>query len=413
MKGSKPAITQLEGGLIVVVIILAALAGYAFVSRPSAGTTQTITVSQTAGGTVTSTTTVSSQLAISKLKVAMIVPITSADHSWNYQAEYSLQLLQKEYNFSLSITENKFDGTSAQPVAEQYASQGYNVIFLQGIQYQVMASTIAPRYPNTLFVCVDCFAANYSNVYRIWLDLGQGGFILGVMAGLVSKTDIFGLVGGGRVASIWAGHEGFKAGVLYALNATKPGTTPTFIEKYEAFSWADSAGAQRDATAAYNQGADVVFSSGDGIDVGVIGAAKAMSSTKQVWATNVYSNLSAVDPTVDNILLGSIVVNWAPLYNAALNDYVNGHWRWGFVTANMGGGMVKVQPGPNVPANVKQIALKLNDMFTQGSIVMYFKTNPATGDPLCFDQPTLPSCADTSLSTTAAQFNYLPPFSSL
>lgn len=395
----RKALTQLEGGLIVLVIILAALTTYAFISRPPGGQTQT--------------TSTAAALAISKLKVGMIVPIDAADHSWNYQAEHSLQLLQKEYNFSLSITENKFDGTSAQPVAEQYASQGYNVIFLQGIQYQVMASTIAPKYPNTLFVCVDCFAANYSNVYRIWLDLGQGGFILGVMAGLVSKTDIFGLVGGGRVPSIWAGHEGFKAGVLYSLNATKPGTTPTFIEKYEAFSWSDSAGAQKDATAAYNQGADVVFSSGDGIDVGVIGAAKSVSSTKQVWATNVYSNLSAVDPTVANVLLGSIVVNWGPLYNAALNDYVNGNWRWGFVTANMGGGMVKVQPGPNVPANVKAIASKLQDMFTQGAIVMYFKTNPATGDPLCFDNPNQAGCSDSSLASTAAQFNYLPKFSSL
>jgi basic membrane lipoprotein Med (substrate-binding protein (PBP1-ABC) superfamily) len=406
MPDKRKALTQLEGGLIVLVIILAALAGYAFVSKPPGGVvTQTTTVTQT-GATA---------LAISKLKVAMIVPITEADHSWNYQAEYSLKLLQQQYNFALSITENKFDGTAAQPVAEQYASQGYNVVFLQGIQYQVMASTIAPKYPNTLFVCVDCFAANYSNVYRIWLDLGQGGFILGVMAGLVSKTDTFGLIGGGRVPSIWAGHEGFKAGVLYALNATKPSQSPTFIEKYEAFSWADSAGAQRDATAAYNQGADVVFSSGDGIDVGVIGAAKsiASSTSKQVWATNVYTNLTAIDPTVNNVLLGSIVVNWAPLYNAALVDYVTGNWRWGFVTANMGGGMVKVQPGPNVPSNVKEIAKRLQDMFTQGALIMYFKTNPATGNPLCFDSPTLPQCSDNSIANTAAQFNFLPRFSSL
>ncbi len=393
-------ITSLVISLIVIILILVGVAGYAFL-YPPAGKTTTVTNTTTVQGTA-----VASGLAA--LKVGLIEPITPADNSWNYQAEAELKVLQAQYGFTLSFSENKVSGTDAQPVAQQWASQGYGVIFLQGIQYQVMASTIAPQYPHTLFVCVDCLAANSSNVYRIWLDISGGGFVLGAMAGMISHTDKFGLVGGGFVPSIWGGHEGFKAGVLYTASGT-----PTFYNKFEAFAWADSAGAQTDATNDYTNGADVVFSSGDGIDVGVLGAALAQPATPQVWATNVYSNLTAIVPADNRVLLGSIVVDWATLYNKALIDYVTNNYSWGFVTANMQSGIVQVQPGPNLPANVKAAGHALQNDITLGSIIMYFKTNPSTGNPFCFDNPNDAGCADTSLSTAAAQFNYLPPVSSL
>jgi basic membrane protein A len=293
MKDTKRnGIAALVGALIVIVILLAGVAAYAFLYPPS-GSSKTVTTTVQGGVSTVTTTVAGAASAISSLKVGLILPITPADNSWNYQAHAELNKLQQEYGFTLSESDNKVSGTDAQPVAEQWASSGYGVIFLQGIQYQTMASTVAQKYPNVLFVCVDCLAANFSNVYRIWLDISGGGFVLGAMAGMISKTDKFGLVGGGFVPSIWGGHEGFKAGVLY----TNPGTPAgNFYNKFEAFAWSDSAGAQTDATHDYTNGADVVFSSGDGIDVGVLGAALAQPASPQVWATNVYSNLTAVVP---------------------------------------------------------------------------------------------------------------------
>jgi basic membrane protein A len=417
----KIGITALVGGLIILVILLAAVAAYAFAYPPSGGTH---TVTTTVGGAATTVTTTvtatgAQASAISKLKVGLIEPITPADNSWNYQAHEELQKLQTEYGFTFSEQDNLVSGTDAQPVASQWASSGYSVIFLQGIQYQTMASTVAHQYPNVLFVCVDCLAANYSNVYRIWLDISGGGFVLGAMAGMLSQTHKFGLVGGGFVPSIWGGHEGFEAGVLYTSSAT-----PTFYNKFEAFAWSDANGAKTDATSDYTNGADVVFSSGDGIDVGVLSAA--MSQSNQVWATNVYSNLTAVAPQNNKVLLGSIVVNWATLYNKALIDFVTGNWHWGFSTANMASGVVQVNPGPNVPSNIRQAGLALQTDIVIGSITTYFKTD-SNGNPHCFNQAQNkvndPTCADTTLTvpsgggtptgSTAMQFSYLPSASSL
>lgn len=396
MHGTKRSgITTLVGALVVIIIILVGIAGYAFLYPPTAPSS-----------TVTSVSTVQGQLA--GLKVGMIVPIDSSDNSWNYQAEAQLKALQKVEGFSLQVVENKVDGSAAQPIAEGWASSGYNVIFLQGNQYQTMTSSIANKYPSTLFVCVDCYAANYSNVYRIWLDLGEAGFIIGVMAGKLTQSNNIGMIGGGRVASIWAGHEGFKLGALL----TNPSVT--FSEKYEQFAWSDSAGAAKDATQMISNGADVVFSSGDGIDVGVLQAAS--SASTHVWANNVYTNLSAIKPSVDNILMGSIVVNWGPLYSAALNAYVNGNWAWGYLTANMASGIVTVQPGPQVPANIRAIANNLQSMIISQTLSMSFAVDPNNpGTPICFaaqlQTPVPSSCADTNVNNTAAQLNFIPNLS--
>ena len=387
------AVAKLESGLVLLVIIFAGVASYGFLRvAPSTTTTVTATLGATS--------------PLSMLKVALILPIDPTDNSWNYQADSAVKALQQAYGFTLNETYNKFTGTDAQPAAVSYAQRGFNVIFLQGIQYQTMASTIAPQYPNTLFVCVDCLARNASNVYLIWLDIGGAGFIEGAMAGMMSQSHIYGLVGGGRVPSIWAGHEGFKAGVLY----TDPKAKTPFQETYEAFSWSDVAGATKTANQEIASGADVVFSSGDGIDVGVLSAARAAST--QVWATNAYTNLSSISAASGNnkVLLASIVVDWSIPYAAALRAYVGGTWRNGFLTASIASGIVKVQPGPNVPANVKALAARLQTDFLLQALVIGFQTDPKTSTPVCFEQTTpVGQCTDTGTGNTAAQLNYLPP----
>jgi basic membrane lipoprotein Med (substrate-binding protein (PBP1-ABC) superfamily) len=296
MKGTKRSgITAIVGALIVIVIILLGVAAYGFAYPPTK--VSTTTVVSTVVTTVTPTTGLAS--AIGALKVGIILPLTPADNSWNYNANDAIQKLKSEFGFTLQIAEQKASGTDADVPAQQWASLGYNVVIFQGGQYQAEANTFAGQHPNIMSVCVDCTVANYSNVYRIWLDLSGGGFVLGAMAGMVSQTHKFGLVGGGDIPSIWEGHEGFIAGVWYTSPAT-----PTITNTFEAFAWADIQGAQTTATNDYTNGADVVFSSGDGVDVGVLGAALAQPSSPQVWASNVYTNLTAILPADNKILLG-------------------------------------------------------------------------------------------------------------
>ncbi len=200
-------------------------------------------------------------------------------------------MLGNEFGFNFTVAENLFDGTSAEPVATQWATQGYNVIIGQGIQYQDMFIKIAPQFPNTLFLCVDCFKGGHDgtdpgNVGDVWWYMADGAYLMGMLAGNMTKSNKLGLVGGGRVPSIWAGHEAFKRGAL----AVNPKVT--FIETWMPFSWADVAGAKKAAELAADQGADFIFSSGDGVDVGVRQAAQ----EKNIYCTGVYADAAHLDP---------------------------------------------------------------------------------------------------------------------
>ena len=411
MEGTKrKGITPLIGGLIVIIILLLGVVAYVFIYPPtSSGTTQTQTTKVTASGAQAS--------AIGKLKVGLILPLPTSDDSWNYNANAAMQSLKSEYGFTLSVVTNIASSTDAAVPAQQWAAQNYNVVVFMGGQYQQEANTFAGQNPAIMSVCVDCTVANYSNVYRIWLDLSGGGFVLGAMAGMVSQSHKFGLVGGGDIPSIWQGHEGFIAGVTY----TSP-VKPTITNTFEAFAWADVSGAQTTATNDYTAGADVVFSSGDGVDVGVLGAAMAQPTTPQVWASNVYTNLTAIKPADNRILLGSIVIDYASPMNKALLDFVSHNWHWGYTKVDMASGLLRVQPGPNLPASVKAAGLALQEDIVEGSITISFAST-SSGSPYCFVNPSAASCADTTLTVPtgggmptgnmAALFSYLPPLSSL
>ena len=414
MKGTKrKGITALVGGLVVIIILLLVVAAYAFIYPPTtSGSTTTVTTTVTATGAQAS--------AIGKLKVGLILPLPTSDDSWNYNANNAMQKLESEYGFTLSVDTNIASGTDAAVPAQQWAGENYNVVVFMGGQYQQEANTFAGQYPNIMSVCVDCTVANYSNVYRIWLDLSGGGFVLGAMAGMISQTHKFGLVGGGDIPSIWQGHEGFIAGVMY----TSP-VKPTITNTFESFAWADVSGAQASATNDYTAGADVVFSSGDGIDVGVLGAAMAQPTTSHVWATNVYTNLTSIEPADNRVLLGSITIDYATPMNKAFLDYVSNNWHWGYTKVDMASGLERVQPGPNVPSNIAQAGLALQSDIVEGSTIISFASTSG-GSPYCFTTQGAANtavCGDTTLTVPsgggmptgnmAALFSYLPPVSSL
>ena len=233
---------------------------------------------------VTTPSTVTTQVgnSISKLKIGLILPITPEDYSWNYQADQSIKLLGDQFGFNATVAENLFDGTSAEPVATQWATSGYNVIIGQGVQYQDMFIKIAPQFPNTLFLCVDCFKGGHdgtdpSNVGDVWWDMAEGAYLMGLLAGNMTHTNKLGLIGGGRVPSIWAGHEAFMRGALHSNPNVQ------FIQTWMPFSWADVAGAKKSAEQMADQGVDFIFSSGDGVDVGVRQAA----AEKNIMCTGV------------------------------------------------------------------------------------------------------------------------------
>jgi basic membrane protein A len=398
-KGLSSALTA----VLIVVALVVGLAIGAFAVGPTMGQTVTVTRQQTvtvggAAQTVTATAVVTTSVVrtvtapgktpFSDLKVLLILPIDEKDNSWNRAAFDAVMKLRDLYGFEVSVERNLFDGTKAEPYAVDYARRGYQIIIGQGIQYMVMFHKIAPQFPNTMFICVDCAPGLVGafepgtpvapNVYNIWMTLGEGMFLMGYAAGKLTKTNKIGVVGGGRVPSIWEGHEAFKLGARLANPNVE------VLEAYMPLSWADVAGAKKAAESMIAAGADVVSSSGDGIDVGVTEAA----IEKGVWTSTVYADLPSLRPDVQK-LIGSIVFRWDIVFDAAIKDYVRGTWKNGFLTATMASGIVTISLGKNVPADVKNEVMKLYNMILEGRLKITF-------DYSCFDDPDQAKCKPTA-----------------
>jgi basic membrane lipoprotein Med (substrate-binding protein (PBP1-ABC) superfamily) len=323
--------------------------------------------------TVTTTVTAEQASALAKLKIGLIMPITPEDYSWNYQADASIKMLKEQFGFELSTAENLFDGTKAEPVATDWASKGYNIIIGQGIQYQDMFLKIAPQFPKTLFVCVDCFKGA-ENVYDVWWYMADGGYLMGLLAGKMTTSNKLGLIGGGRVPSIWGAHEAFKRG------AKSVNPNVQFLETWMPFSWADVAGAKKSAEQMVDQGVDFLFSSGDGVDVGVRQAAK----ERNVQMTGVYTDAAHLDPAH---IAQSIVVRWDICYMTAILDYVRGDYKNKWLQADVFSGIVSIgEFGSAVPADLQTWLLQ-EEYNLRNGLAMPFQL-----DATCFDKPEQPQC---------------------
>jgi basic membrane protein A and related proteins len=137
------------------------------------------------------------------------------------------------------------------------ADAGYDPIIAVGFVYTPMVTTVAKEYPKLKFAIVDG-AAEGKNVTNLAFAPEQGSFLVGVAAGLKTKTDKLGFVGGVRGPVIDPFAAGFQAGVK-AVNPKATVEMKWLSDQADQKAFANPPGGKTAATALYDDGADIVF----------------------------------------------------------------------------------------------------------------------------------------------------------
>ncbi|MGA8904081.1 MAG: BMP family ABC transporter substrate-binding protein [Candidatus Bathyarchaeia archaeon] len=254
------------------------------------------------------------------LKVAILLPGQKNDLSWNQAAyESYLKLIadlnaQGKYNVVTSTAEGLYTPADITPALTSLGSQGYDLVIGDGFQYTGPAIQLSSTYPNTGFLVPGGYESA-KNVAILLPATGESGFILGVMAARLSHTGKVGIIGGEDVSEITWATKGFLLGVTYAnqnfgLNVQ---AINTFLGNFN-----DPAGAKAAAAADVAQGVDVLYTTGDGISVGV--ASEAESANVAFIYNDWNETALAPDATV-----GGLSYSIAPIYEAALNDWLTNH----------------------------------------------------------------------------------------
>lgn len=199
-------------------------------------------------------------------KVAVILTGPINDAGWNESAYKGLMKAKDTLEVEAAYTEN-VPQPDFETTIRDYADKGYNLIIMNGFEFTDAAKAVAPQYTDTQFAIVNGSAAQEPNIASFRFDTPQVGFLAGSFAGLITKSNVVGMIGGQKFPHIQDSLTGFEAGAKYVNKDVK------VLQAYTD-SWTDIPKGKETALAMIDQGADVVCTNANQVGLGGIEAAK-------------------------------------------------------------------------------------------------------------------------------------------
>jgi len=207
-----------------------------------------------------------------KLKIAFAFPGLINNGSFNKLAYAALEKAKKDLGAETAYVES-VEVPDAPKVLRDYASKGFDVVVAWSGAFPSAVSQVAPDFPKVTFVTLSDPGDYPKNVWLVGTDFEDVYFLSGAAAALSSKTGKLGHVLAIPIPVYAAGAKSFAAGAKY-INP-KAEVFETFIGDFD-----DVVKATQTAAAQIEEGADVIQSSLDLGELGVINAAKAAGGVK-------------------------------------------------------------------------------------------------------------------------------------
>ncbi|MEX2501417.1 MAG: BMP family ABC transporter substrate-binding protein [Trueperaceae bacterium] len=184
--------------------------------------------------------------------------------TWN-GLDRSVNDIRSELGLEIDVLE--FEGTpdtSAQGL-RSISEQGAELIVAPGFNQADSIAAVSAEFPFTSYVLIDA-VVEADNVRSVLFKEHEGGFLVGYLAGLMTRTGVVGFVGGMDIPLIRNFDLGYQQGVASAcpdcrIISNYVGTTPS--------AWNDPARARELASSQRSQGADIIYAaagaSGNGV----------------------------------------------------------------------------------------------------------------------------------------------------
>lgn len=221
-------------------------------------------------------------------KVGIVLSIGGlGDKSFNDSAYRGLEQARKELGIEFKYVEPASPAEDEQYL-RQFAEAGYDLVIGTGFLMADSVKKVAEEYPDLKFAIIDS-VIDLPNVASLVFKEHEGSFLVGALAGLMTKSNVVGFVGGMDIPLIRKFQSGYIQGVKYVNPNAK------ILAVYTSGSsnpFNDPVAGKENALSLIGQGADVVYHAAGGTGMGVIEAAK----QKGVFAIGVDSNQDGVAP---------------------------------------------------------------------------------------------------------------------
>ncbi|GAA5164877.1 BMP family ABC transporter substrate-binding protein [Viridibacterium curvum] len=296
-------------------------------------------------------------LAAEPLKIGFIYPGPIADVGWTTQHELGRKLVEKTYGDKVKtyFVENVPETADAARVVRQLINQGCTMIFTTSFGYMEATAKLAKQFPKVSF--------DHATGYKMDKNLGiyqtrfyQGAYLMGVLAGKMTKSNTLGFVGSHPIPEVLRNINAFTIGAR-SVNPNAQ-TKVIWIS-----SWYDPPKEREAAETLVSQGADVLYQNTDSP------AAVQVAEKKGLYAFGQDSDMSKYGPRAH---LSANTVNWGVYYVKKVGDKLAGKWKPEDTAWGMKEGMIEVSPlGSAVPADVAKIFTEKKEAVASGKLEVF------------------------------------------
>ena len=295
----------------------------------------------------------------SSIKVGMVTDVGGInDQSFNQLAWSGLKTLDESNDqITAAYLESKTDADYASNI-QTFIDEDYDLIICVGYMLADATRVAAEANPDQKFAIIDDSAnADLANVACLMFSQEQASYLVGVVAGTMTQTNVVGYVQG-MVSDTM---NLFGIGYIAGVQSVNPDAT---VLQYNANSFGDTAVGSAAATDMVTNGADVIYHAAGGTGAGVISACH----DNDVYAIGVDSDQNYIDPC-------HVLTSAMKRVDTAAQDIslavLNGTYEGGVHQYNLANGGVDVAPTDTLLSDEAKTAVEAaKQAILDGSIVV-------------------------------------------
>jgi basic membrane protein A and related proteins len=287
-----------------------------------------------------------------KIKVGFIYVGPVGDHGWSYQHDQGRQAIEKAFpgKVTTTLVESVPEADSERAI-EQLARTGHDLIFTTSFGFMEPTLKVAKKYPNIKFEHATGFK-RAPNLSTYAAKFHEGRYIIGQIAGKMTKSNTIGYVGAFPIPEVVAGINAFYLGAKSVNPDVK-------IKIVFANTWYDPAKEGDAAKALLDQGVDMLAQHTD--SPAPIQAAEARGKFG-------FGQASDMERFAPKAQLTAIVDNWSDYYVARTKAVLDGTWKSEDVWGGINSHMVVMSPYKNMPDDVKKLAQETEAAIKAGTL---------------------------------------------
>jgi basic membrane protein A len=239
--------------------------------------------------------------AAEKFRVAIVLPGSITDESFNQTGYEGLKRIEKELGAEVAYSENVAEPDQVENIRD-YARRGYDLVIAHGGQFDDAALKVASQFPKIKFFVTNGKAKG-PNISSGGINPTHMGYLSGIVAGKMTKTNKLAWITAAAFPLNDANAGSFEAGA-------KKSNPKAELSVVFTGNWDDVAKAKEAAIAQIARGVDVLVPALNLASLGVIEAAR----EKGVYAIGFSRDQLHVAP---NTVLCSVIQDYG-----AVNFYV-------------------------------------------------------------------------------------------